>query len=165
MTRAMPALALVVLFAAPLHAPAAYAAANGSAPDAVRYSRATDQVKHQGWSCIPVKGERPENAFAYSVGLSSKHLPELGIFGTDDPATACSAIDRVARALVAAGRAPRNGAEIFRNADGRVVLRAVLRKEFFQRCAFAGRWRDEHHLADARAMQILVLAPGEPIPR
>ena len=112
-----------------------------------------------------MKGHRPENGFAYSVGLSSKHLPELGIFGTDDPATACSAIDRVARTLVAAGRAPRNGAEIFRNADGRVVLRAVLRKQFFDRCLLAKRWRDEHHLADARAMQILVLDPGEAMPR
>jgi len=45
------------------------------------------------------------------------------------------------------------------------VLRAVLRKEFFERCTLAGRWRDEHHLAGARAMQILVLAPGEPVPR
>ncbi len=165
MTRAVPALALVLLFAAPLHATPANAAASRSTSDAVRYSRATDQVKHRGWSCIPVSGDRPENGFAYSVGLSSKHLPELGIFGTDDPATACSAIDRVARALLAAGRAPRSGAEIFRNADGRVVLRAVLRKEFFERCALARRWRDEHHIADARAMQILVLAPGEPIPR
>ena len=165
MTRAVPALAVIVLFAAPLHATAANVAANPPVPDAPRYSRATDQVKHQGWSCIPVKGDYPENGFAYSVGLSSKHLPELGIFGTDDPATACAAIDRVARALVAAGRAPRNGAEIFRNADGRVVLRAVLRKQFFERCPLARRWRDEHYIADARAMQILVLAPGEPLPR
>ena len=27
------------------------------------------------------------------------------------------------------------------------------------------RWRDEHHIAGARAMQILVLDPGEPLPR
>jgi len=160
----LPALGIIAVLAAPQWGAAADAA-NRRSPDATRYSRATDQVKRQGWSCIPMKGDRPEHGFAYSVGLSSKHLPELGIFGTDDPETACSAIDRVARALVAAGRAPRSGAEIFRNADGRVVLRAVLRKEFFARCALARRWRDEHHIADARAMQILVLAPGEPIPR
>ncbi len=159
--RAVTALALAAAFITPLHA----TAANVAAPDPRFYSRATDQVKHQGWSCIAVKGDRPENGFAYSIGLSGKQLPELGIFGTDDPATACSAIDRVARALLASGRPPRSGAEIFRNPDGRVVLRAVLRKQFFGRCALAKRWRDEHHVADARAMQILVLAAGEPIPR
>ncbi|MDP9105626.1 MAG: DUF4262 domain-containing protein [Candidatus Eremiobacteraeota bacterium] len=163
--RAVTALALVLLFAAPLRATAANAASKQPTPDAPRYSRATDQVKHQGWSCIAVTGNRPENGFAYSMGLSGKQLPELGIFGTDDPSTACAAVDRVARALFTAGRAPRNGAEIFRNADGRVVLRAVLRKEFFERCALARRWRDEHHIKNARAMQIVVLAPGEPIPR
>jgi len=140
---------------------AANVAANPPAPDALRYSRATNQVHRQGWSCVAVNGGRPENGFAYSVGMSGKHLPELGIFGTDDPATACSAIDRVARALLAAGRAPRNGAEIFRNGEGRVVVRAVLRKQFFDRCNLARRWRDEHRLGDASAMQILVLDPGE----
>ena len=129
------------------------------------YDHAADQVKHQGWSCIAVKGDRAQNAFAYSMGLSSKHLPELGIFGTDDPAGACAAVDRVARVLIAAGRAPRNGAEVFRNGEGRVALRAVIRKEFFDRCPFAKRWRDEHHVADARAMQIVVLDPGETMPR
>jgi hypothetical protein len=112
-----------------------------------------------------VKGDRAEHAFAYSGGLSSKHLPELGMFGTDDPSVACAALDRVARVLIAAGRSPRNGAEMFRNADGRVVLRAVLRSEFYDRCALAKRWRDEHRITDARAMQILVLDPGEPMPR
>ena len=147
------------------------AAADGAAADRAAhadlrlYDRAKDQVKQHGWWCVPVRGARGERGFAYSMGLSGKHLPELGIFGTDDPATACAAIDRVARALVAAGRFPRNGAEVFRNGEGRVVLRAVLRNEFFDRCTFAKRWRDEHHVADARAMQILVLDPGEPLPR
>lgn len=143
----------------------ALAVAASFASAAADYAHAKDQVRHQGWSCVAVKADRPEHAFAYSVGLSGKHLPELGIFGTDDPAVACAAIDRVARVLVTAGRAPRNGAEMFRNADGRVVLRAVLRKQFFDRCTLAKRWRDEHHVAGARAMQILVLDPGEPIPR
>lgn len=129
------------------------------------YEHTKDQVWQRGWSCVAVKADRPEHAFAYSVGLSSKHLPELGVFGTEDPAIACAAIDRVARVLVAAGRSPRNGAEMFRNADGRVVLRAVLRNEFFDRCILAKRWRDEHHIAGARAMQILVLDPNEPLPR
>ncbi len=149
MTRAMLALAAAASFAA-------------AAPD---YAHVLEQVRQHGWSCVQVRADRTDHAFAYSVGLTSKHLPELGMFGTDDPAVACAAIDRVARALIVAARAPRNGAEVFRNADGRVVLRAVLRREFFERCALAGRWRDEHHIADARAMQILVLAPGEPIPR
>jgi uncharacterized protein DUF4262 len=162
--RAVTALALALLFAAPLDA-AANTLSNPLAPEALRYSRAADQVRHQGWSCIAVKGDRAQHAFAYSMGLSSKHLPELGIFGTDDPAGACAAVDRVARALIAAGRAPRNGAEVFRNGEGRVVLRAVIRKEFFDRCPFAMRWRDEHHVAGARAMQIVVLDPGEPMPR
>jgi hypothetical protein len=147
--------ALVASFAASLPAQAA----------GVSYDRATDQVKQQGWSCVAVKGARAESSFAYSMGLTSKHLPELGIFGTDDPAGACAAVDRVARALIAAGRSPRNGTEVFRNADGRVVLRAVIRKEFFDRCILAKRWRDEHRIADARAMQILVLDPGEAMPR
>jgi hypothetical protein len=138
------------------------ASVSAAAPE---YERAKDQVRQRGWSCVPVKAGRAEHAFAYSVGLSSKHLPELGVFGTDDPSVACAAIDRVARELIATGRSPRNGAEIFRNADGRVVLRAVLRKEFFDRCALAKRWRDEHRIADARAMQILVLDPGERMPR
>jgi hypothetical protein len=129
------------------------------------YAHVQDQVRQRGWSCVQVKGDRAEHAFAYSVGLSSKHLPELGMFGTDDPSVACAAIDRVARVLIAAGRSPRNGAEMFRNADGRVVLRAVLRSEFYDRCALAKRWRDEHRITDARAMQILVLDPGEPMPR
>jgi uncharacterized protein DUF4262 len=129
------------------------------------YEHVQDQVRQRGWSCVQVKAAREERAFAYSVGLTSKHLPELGMFGTDDPSIACAAIDRVARGLIAAGRSPRNGAEMFRNADGRVVLRAVLRKEFFDRCTLAKRWRDEHRIADARAMQILVLAPGERMPR
>ncbi len=129
------------------------------------YDDTTMRVTKQGWSCVGVKGDRAANGFAYSVGLSSKHLPELGVFGTDDPAIACAAVDRVARILVAARRAPRNGAEVFRNGEGRVVLRAVLHKQFYDRCAFAKRWRDEHHIADARAMQILVLDPNEPLPR
>ena len=140
---------------------AAAASFAATAPD----GRTNDQVRGRGWSCVQVKAARPQHAFAYSVGLTSKHLPELGMFGIDDPAVACAAIDRVARVLIDAGHPPRNGAEIFRTADGRVVLRAVLRKEFFERCALARRWRDEHRIADARAMQILVLAPGEPIPR
>jgi hypothetical protein len=139
-------------------------AASSLAEAPSEYGRVQDQVRKDGWSCVHERADTA-NAFAYSVGLTSKQLPELGIFGTDDPAVACAAIDRVARVLIVAGRAPRNGAEIFRNADGRVVLRAVLRKQFFERCALARRWRDEHHIADARAMQILVLAPGEPIPR
>jgi|GEM_PF-5498740 len=143
----------------------ALAVAASFAAAAPEYEHAKDQVRQRGWSCVRVKADRAEQAFAYSVGLSSKHLPELGIFGTDDPSVACAAIDRVARVLIVAGRSPRNGAEMFRNADGRVVLRAVLRKEFFDRCALAKRWRDEHHVADARAMQILVLDPGEPLPR
>ena len=136
-----------------------------SCAGASEYQHAQDQVRERGWSCVQVKANRPQDAFAYSVGLSSKQLPELGMFGVDDSAVACAAIDRVARVLVVAGRAPPGGAEVFRNADGRVVLRAVLRNQFFERCALARRWRDEHHIADARAMQILVLAPGEPIPR
>jgi uncharacterized protein DUF4262 len=140
------------------------AAASLAAP-AREYEHAQDQIRERGWSCVAVKAQRAEHAFAYSVGLSGKHLPELGVFGTDDPSVACSAIDRVARALIAAGRAPRNGAEVFRNADGRVVLRAVIRKEFFDRCTLAKRWRDEHRIADAHAMQILVLDPGEAMPR
>jgi Domain of unknown function (DUF4262) len=140
-------------------------ATSSAAPAPSEYGRVQDHVRKSGWSCVQVKADRADHAFAYSVGLTSKRLPELGIFGTDDPAVACAAIDRVARALIVAGRAPRSRAEIFSNADGRVVLRAVLRKEFFERCALARRWRDEHHIADARAMQILVLAPGEPIPR
>jgi hypothetical protein len=140
----------------------AVAASFAAAPD---YARAKDEVRQRGWSCVRVKADRAEHAFAYSVGLSSKHLPELGVFGTDDPAVACAAIDRVASVLVAAGRPPRNGAEMFRNADGRVVLRAVLRKQFFDRCTLAKRWSDEHHIAGARAMQILVLDPREPMPR
>ena len=143
----------------------ALAAAASFAAAAPEYAQAQDQVRQRGWSCVSVKADRAEHAFAYSVGLSGKHLPELGIFGTDDPAVACAAIDRVARALILAGRPPRNNAELFHNTDGRVVLRAVLRKQFFDRCALAKRWRDEHHIADARAMQILVLDPGEPIPR
>jgi hypothetical protein len=140
----------------------AVAASFAAAPD---YVRAKDQVRQRGWSCVQVKADRAEHAFAYSVGLSTKHLPELGVFGTGDPAVACAAIDRVAGALILAGRRPRNGSEMFRNAEGRVVLRAVLRKEFFERCALARRWRDEHHIVDARAMQILVLDPREPMPR
>jgi uncharacterized protein DUF4262 len=143
----------------------AFAAVASVAAAAGAYEHAQDQVRHRGWLCVQVKADRAEHAFAYSVGLSSKHLPELGMFGTDDPAVACAAIDRVARVLIAGGRAPRNGAEMFRNDEGRVVLRAVLRKEFFDRCGLAKRWRDEHHIAGARAMQILVLDPGEPMPR
>jgi hypothetical protein len=135
------------------------------AAQAPEYARAQDQVRQRGWSCVQVKAGRAERAFAYSVGLTSKHLPELGMFGVDDTAVACAAIDRVARVLVVAGRAPLSGAEVFRNADGRVVLRAVLRKQFFERCTLARRWRDEHRIADARAMQILVLDRGEPMPR
>jgi hypothetical protein len=140
-------------------------AASSAAAAPSEYGRVQDHVRKGGWSCVQVKADRAEHAFAYSVGLTSKHLPELGVFGTDDPSVACAAIDRVARVLVAAGRPPRNGAEMFRNADGRVVLRAVLRNEFFDKCALAKRWRDEHHIAGARAMQILVLDPGEPMPR
>ena len=143
----------------------ALAIAASTAAPAREYEHAKDDVRLRGWSCIQVKADRPEHAFAYSVGLASKHLPELGMFGVDDTAVACAAIGRVARVLVVARRAPPSGAEVFRNADGRVVLRAVLRKQFFERCALARRWRDEHRVADARAMQILVLAPGEPIPR
>ncbi len=143
----------------------AFAAVASVAAAAGAYEHAQDQVRRHGWSCVQVKADRPEHAFAYSVGLSGKGLPELGMFGVDDTAVACAAIDRVARILVVARRAPPSGAEVFRNADGRVVLRAVLRKQFFERCALARRWRDEHRIADARAMQILVLAPGEPIPR
>lgn len=143
----------------------ALAVAASLAAASPEYDHAKDQVRRHGWSCVQVKADRAEHAFAYSVGLTSKHLPELGVFGTDDPAVACAAIDRVARVLIAAGRSPRNGAEVFHNADGRVVLRAVLRSEFFDRCALAKRWRDEHHIAGARAMQILVLDPGEPMPR
>ncbi len=129
------------------------------------YEHAQEHVRQHGWSCVAVKGDRAVNGFAYSVGLSSKHLPELGIFGTDDPGVACSAIDRVARVLIAAGRSPRSGAEVFHNGEGRVVLRSVIRTQFFDRCPLAKRWRDEHHIADARAMQILVLDPGETMPR
>ena len=129
------------------------------------YQHVQDQIRQRGWSCVQVKSGAPEHAFAYSVGLSGKHLPELGMFGSGDPAVACAAIDRVARVLIAGGRAPRNGAEIFRDADGRVVLRAVLRNQFFDKCTLAKRWRDEHHIAGARAMQILVLDLGEPLPR
>ena len=49
--------------------------------------------------------------------------------------------------------------------EGRVVLRAVLHEQFFDRCVLAKRWRDEHHITGARAMQILVLDPGERMPR
>jgi Domain of unknown function (DUF4262) len=155
---AVTCVALVLAFAFAL-------AASSSAAASSEYGRVQGEVRKSGWSCVQVKADRPEHAFAYSVGLTSKHLPELGLFGTDDPAVACAAIGRVARVLIAAGRAPRNGAEMFRSADGRVVLRAVLRNEFFDRCALAKRWRDEHHIASARAMQILVLDPGEPMPR
>ncbi len=141
------------------------AAAASFAASAPEYAHAQDQIRQRGWSCVQVKAGRAEHAFAYSVGLTGKHLPELGMFGIDKPAVACAAIDRVARVLIDAARPPRNGAEIFRNVDGRVVLRAVLRKDFYERCVLAKRWRDEHHIADARAMQILVLTPGEPMPR
>ena len=130
-------LVVVASMAALLHV----TAANGAS-----YDDAKTRIAKQGWSCIGVKGDRAENGFAYSVGLSSKHLPELGVFGTDDPAVACAAVDRVARLLVVAGRAPRSGAEVFRNGEGRVVLRAVLRNEFYDRCTLAKRWRDEHHV-------------------
>ena len=147
------------------HAVLALLAATSFAAPAPDYAHAQEQVRQRGWSCVSVNADRAEHAFAYTVGLSSKHLPELGMFGTGDPSVACAAIDRVARGLIVAGRSPRNGAEMFRNADGRVVLRAVLRKEFFDRCTLAKRWRDEHHIRDARAMQILVLDPREPMPR
>ena len=147
------------------HVVLAFLAAASFAASAPDYEHTQDQVRRRGWSCVQVKADRPEHAFAYSVGLTSKHLPELGMFGVDDTAVACAAIDRVARVLVVARHAPPSGAEVFRNADGRVILRAVLRRQFFARCALARRWRDEHRIADARAMQILVLTPGEPIPR
>ncbi len=166
MIRSFVTLGIATFAAATVAAPAAGIPAHRPAAAPIRsYDNAKDQAKQRGWSCIAVKGDRADNGFAYSVGLSSKHLPELGIFGTDDPATACSAIDRVAQALIAAGRAPRSGAEVFRNGEGRVVLRAVLRNEFFDRCVFAKRWRDDHHIGAARAMQIVVLEPGEAMPR
>jgi hypothetical protein len=143
----------------------AFLAAASFAAGTPDYGHVQTQIRQRGWACVSVKADRPEHAFAYSVGLSGKHLPELGMFGTGDPAVACAAIDRVARVLIAGGRAPRNGAEIFRNADGRVVLRAVLHGQFFDKCTLAKRWRDEHHIRDARAMQILVLDPGERMPR
>jgi hypothetical protein len=152
--RALQTMAVAASLAAPCQA------AGPRSYDGVK----ADVAKH-GWTCVAVSGDRPERRFAYSVGLSSKHLPELGIFGTDEPGVACSAIDRVARLLVAAGRPPRNGAEVFRTGEGRVVLRAVLHEQFYDRCTLAKRWRDEHRIAGARAMQILVLDPGEQLPR
>ena len=159
-------LLLVAAFFAVVSLSAANAAGNPHQPNTLpSYDEATAQAAAQGWSCVAVKGDRPGNGFAYSIGLSSKHLPELGVFATDDVANACSAIDRVAKAFITAGRAPRSGAEVFRNLEGRVVLRAVVRKQFFDLCTFAKRWRDDHHVVGARAMQLVVLGPNEAMPR
>ncbi|MDQ6942493.1 MAG: DUF4262 domain-containing protein [Candidatus Eremiobacteraeota bacterium] len=159
-------LVLVAAFFAVVSVSAANAAANRQQPNTLRsYADAKAQAAAQGWSCVAVKADRPGNGFAYSIGLSSKHLPELGVFATDDVANACSAIDRVAKDFITAGRAPRSGAEVFRNGEGRVVLRAVVRNQFFTLCTFAKRWRDEHHIAGARAMQLVVLGPNEAMPR
>ena len=152
--------------AATAGAAAASVAADRLPSDTLRYyEHAKAQAVKHGWSCIAVKGDRADNGFAYTMGLSSKHLPELAVFATDDTANACAAIDRVAKALVAAHRYPRDGAEIFRNGEGRVVLRGIFPNEFFDRCIFAKIWRDEHHIASARGMQLIVLDPGEAMPR
>ena len=164
MTR-IAGLIVAAFVAAALRAAPCDAAANRLVPASPRtYGDVKAQATRYGWTCVSVKGDRAGNGFAYSVGLTSKHLPELGVFATDDVANACKAIDRVVTALLAAGRAPRSGAEVFRNGEGRVVLRAVRRNQFYDLCAFAKRWRDEHHVADARAMQIVVLDPGERMP-
>lgn len=125
-------------------------------PDTIPYYQGlTETVRKHGWACVFVheNGDRDKQVVAYTVGLSSKHVPELMLLTGDDSDAACTMLNQVARRLLDGRFAPRDGVLLFNN---RVQLRSIYRDEFFEQCIFAQVWRDEHRIADATGMQIVL---------
>jgi hypothetical protein len=129
------------------------------------YNGAKAKVLKNGWTCMAISGEHGGTGFAYTVGLSSKGLPELSVFEADDTGAACTAIALAVHRMLETHRTPRDGAEMARSGKHRLVVRAIYPDEFFDRCIFANVWRREHHIADARGMQLITLDDGERLPR
>lgn len=126
------------------------------------YRNLTATVAKHGWACVAVGGKASHGGFAYTMGLSSKDLPEL-LFDGDSTEAACGALNEAAERLIARHRPPHDGETIAERNGVRLVVRQIYTDEFFAKCVFAAVWRDTHHLS-ATGMQVLALAKGETMP-
>jgi len=130
-------------------------------PDVRDYYMKVDAIaKVQGWACVYVGGP---HAYAYTVGLSGHHVPELLLFVTSfSEQRMCHVINDVARHLLAAGRPPRTHEEPL--GPNLVRLNWVYPQEFFEKCEFAAIWRDVHGFKGALGMQIVFQDPNGTYP-
>jgi hypothetical protein len=124
------------------------------------YAKLDATVAKYGWSCVWV-GDDAKSGYAYTVGLSGKHLPELLIDTSDDESASCTMLNVVAKKLIARrAAAPDRDDPVpdrYEPLGPKVVrLLRIYPKEFLQKCVFAGIWAKRHDtLSDYIGMQIV----------
>lgn len=130
-------------------------------PEAVaRYDNIKTTVARAGWTCVYVEPSKTTatSGYAYTVGLSAKHLPEVLYITPESGEIACAMITAIATRLVRRGQAVGEGYEPL--PTHKVRLHRIPPKTFFDTCTFAGVWALDHGtLRGAQAVQVIVSLP------
>ena len=117
------------------------------------YAKLDRNVAQHGWACVFV-GDDKKRGFAYTVGLSAKHLPELLINTGEDSKVSCTMLNVVAKKIIAHGAPVPDEYEPLGAMHGRLLN--IYPKEFLDKCLFAGVWAFRHKTADGfTGMQIV----------
>ena len=159
---------LAVLIAAALLAAAPPPAAAGHVdprsvlrPEAVsRYEGIKTAVAREGWTCVYVQPSTSTatTGYAYTVGLSGKHLPEVLYLTPEKGEIACAMLAAIATRLVRRALPVAEGYEPL--PTHKVRLHRIAAKQFFSTCTFAGVWALDHGtLHGADAVEVLVTTP------
>jgi len=116
------------------------------------YAKLERNVAQHGWACVFVGDDK--HGFAYTVGLSAKHLPELLIDTQEDSKVSCTMLNVVAKKIIAHGAPVPDEYEPLGPMNGRLLN--IYPKEFLERCVFAGVWAFRHKTAEGfTGMQIV----------
>jgi len=117
------------------------------------YAKLETNVAQHGWACVFV-GDDDKHGFAYTIGLSGKHLPELLIDTQEDSKVSCTMLNVVAKKIIAHGAPVPDGYEPLGAMNGRLLK--IYPKEFLEKCIYAGVWAFRHNTAERfTGMQIV----------
>ncbi|HEY4439208.1 MAG TPA: DUF4262 domain-containing protein [Candidatus Elarobacter sp.] len=125
-----------------------------------RYDNIASTVAHDGWTCVYVEHATTNttSGYAYTVGMSGKHLPEVLYITPLKGDVACAMLTAIATRLIRRATAVPEGYEPL--PTHKVHLHRIEAKSFFETCTFAGVWAVSHGtLEQAQAVQVVVDSP------
>ena len=116
------------------------------------YAQVAKTVAHAGFACIPYdEASGAGEHFSYTVGLTSKGLPEIMIFTDQSGAEQCAQLESVVPWMLKHRDVLHHNAVVRKD----VRLQPVYPAEFFEHCPLAAVWVARHHISSAYGMQMV----------